>query len=68
MGRLRAKLFSSRSWHCLHWKRLGKDKFWLEPKNRVNLPPFRVATAVMPRNRTLLYLNVTAGRPLKQFQ
>ena len=67
MGRLCAKLFSSKSWHCLHWNNLQLTRqhtFDEEVGKGSHLPPLGIARPIMPRNRALLDLNMTPRRPL----
>ena len=69
MGRLCAKLFSNKSWHCLHWNNLvamrSSATTLTPPAQRENSPPLGIARSVMPRNRALLHLDMTPRRPLR---
>ena len=67
MGRLCAKLFSNKSWHCLHWKSLQRTRqlYHVVFAPRKNAPPLGITCPIMPRDRALLDLDMTPRRPLR---
>ena len=64
IGLLDTKLFSNKSWHCLHWNCLQPISQRTHP-NKNRSPPLGISRSIMPSNRALLHLDMAPRRALR---